>query len=357
MIMSFPVELIIDILLRLPAKSLLRFKIVCKLWYNLINSSDFVDLHFERSIASQTNFHFVYKTPILHLGDFDTFDNPISLDYPFKNCDNGGVGVVGSCNGLLCLQSYDFEHPLLIYNPTTQTYKTLPLLPISAPFSYTRSVFNFGFGYESITRDYRCVRIIRNYNEETSSYESDVMVYSLKGDLWRKAATPSVDYNLDYYYTKSVFLNGAIHWDGGITENEANEALPIVVFNLKDECFSTMLIPDFDSMEIVHMFVGVLDESLCLAVSELSGDTHLWVMKEYGTPESWTKLYSVPKLNSFYEKVASPICYSMSLKELFVHTTYLQVASIDLDTMEISPVEVATRCTDAHVCVENLLML
>uniref|UniRef100_A0A803L2X5 F-box associated beta-propeller type 1 domain-containing protein n=1 Tax=Chenopodium quinoa TaxID=63459 RepID=A0A803L2X5_CHEQI len=321
-------------------------------------SSYFVNLHLERSLATKTNLHFIFKASILYLSDFDTFDNLIPLDYPFKNRDNCGFGVVGSCNGLLCLQSYDFQQPLIIYNPTTQTYAIVPSLPISPPFSYPRSIFNFGFGYESISRDYRCVRIIRNFNVEMRSIESDVMVYSLKNGSWRKAASANVPFDFDYRYGRCVFLNDAIHWDGGLSENEAKEPRPIVAFNLRDERFSTLPIPNVDSMDLVQMFVGVLDGSLCLSVSGLNSDTDLWVMKEYGAAGSWIKLFSIAKLNG-YEGVDRLICYSMSLKKLFVHLTYLRVASVDLDTMEISNVKVVNfpGCTDAHVCVENLLML
>ncbi|XP_021766589.1 F-box/kelch-repeat protein At3g06240-like [Chenopodium quinoa] len=193
-----------------------------------------------------------------------------------------------------------------------------------------------------------------------SSIESDVMVYSLKNDSWRKAASPSVPFDFDYHYANFVFLNDAIHWDGGFTfsENEANEPRPIVAFNLRDERFSTLPIPNVDSMDLAHMFVGVLDGSLCLSVSGLNSDTDLWVMKEYGAAGSWMKLFSFSKIYG-YGGVERPICYSMSLKKLFVHITYWQVASVDLDTMEISNVKVVNfpRCTNAHVCVENLLML
>jgi hypothetical protein len=42
-----PHELIIQILLRLPVKSLLRFKCVCKLWLTLISDAHFANSHFQ----------------------------------------------------------------------------------------------------------------------------------------------------------------------------------------------------------------------------------------------------------------------------------------------------------------------
>ncbi|KAJ8426518.1 hypothetical protein Cgig2_007986 [Carnegiea gigantea] len=96
---TLPANVITIILSLLPAKSVLICKSVYKLWYDLINSLEFVKLHLEGSIATQSNLHFVIRTPSLHLADFDTFDNPVELDCPFKNPDNSGAHVAGSCRG------------------------------------------------------------------------------------------------------------------------------------------------------------------------------------------------------------------------------------------------------------------
>ncbi|KNA16347.1 hypothetical protein SOVF_089980 [Spinacia oleracea] len=350
--MSFPVEIIIDILLRLPAKSLIRFKSVCKSWYELINGVDFVNRHLERSLATQTNLHFVYNAhDTLCMADFDSFNKPIELNYPFRD----SVMVVGSFNGLLCLQSSN-QRPLVIYNPTTQTYKKLPLLGKSASFDHLRSMWHFGFGYDSIARDYKCVSVIQCGNGNgyrMGPFENEVMVYSLKDDSWRKARTPSVPFN--FGYRRNVFVNDSIHWVGGVNENVA-----IVAFDLRDETFSTLPIPDCDSLNRRGMYVGILDGCLCLSISynELR-DSDIWVMREYGVAGSWTKLFSIAKRNG-HDAVERPVCYSINLKELFVHMSFIcEVASINLDTMEISIVKGPdfNFCTNAHVCVENLLML
>ncbi|KAL5730446.1 hypothetical protein ACHQM5_003264 [Ranunculus cassubicifolius] len=47
-----PEDVMVDILSRLPAKSLIRFKTVCKTWYNLVHQPDFTKLHLSRAIHS-----------------------------------------------------------------------------------------------------------------------------------------------------------------------------------------------------------------------------------------------------------------------------------------------------------------
>ena len=52
---DLPEEVMLEILLRLPVKSLLRFKSVCKHWLSLISDPNFAKLHFERSSTSHTH--------------------------------------------------------------------------------------------------------------------------------------------------------------------------------------------------------------------------------------------------------------------------------------------------------------
>ncbi|RHN59202.1 putative F-box domain-containing protein [Medicago truncatula] len=49
-----PRELIIQILMWLPVKSLIRFKCVCKLWFSLISDPHFANSHFQLTAAANT---------------------------------------------------------------------------------------------------------------------------------------------------------------------------------------------------------------------------------------------------------------------------------------------------------------
>ncbi|KMT06752.1 hypothetical protein BVRB_7g159120 [Beta vulgaris subsp. vulgaris] len=359
MITILPEEIIVDVLLRLPAKSLMRFKSVCKSWYNLIKCPDFSKLHLERSLTTRSNLHYVIQTPMFHLADFDTFDNPIELNHPYKTNYPSDCRVVGSCNGLLCLHRYfNFQLPLCIYNPTTRTYKLLPFLTVRAPFNYRRSMFTFGFGYDNASKDYKCVRVFRNLNKATGTYESEVMVCSLKDDEWRRA--PDVASDFDFDYRRSVFVKDKIHWVGGREKDGVRALLPIVAFSLRDETFSTLPVPNLDTMRFKRMFLGELDGCLCLSVSYIDKYCDVWVMKEYGVAGSWSRLLSVTKRYGD-EELERPVCYSMDRKKLFVNThIWFQLVSIDLDKMEITNNVKASRfnsCSHAYVCAENLLML
>ncbi|XP_074270163.1 F-box protein CPR1-like [Silene latifolia] len=349
-----PLDVITVILLRLPAKTLLRFKSVCKAWYSLITDPNFARLHLQTSLATQTNLHFVIKTPKLHLADFHTFEYRTELNYPFKNYKHRGAEIVGSCRGLLCIWNMDRNLTLYLYNPTTQTHKMLPSLPINPPFNYDGMNFSFGFGYDMSSADYKCVRILQSWDNEKGGFESHVMVYSMKKDGWTKG--PQVPYYFIYpKLCASALLDEAVHWLG---ESRERRHLPIVGFSLRDEEFRSIALPRGLNTELVgSMYLGVIDECLCLSVNYFNY-YEVWVMEEYGVVETWVRRYTVQKGDG-YDILERPICYSVDRKELFYRQVRLAVVSISMQTLETRPVQVAgfNVCWDAHPCVDNLLKL
>lgn len=348
-----PLDVITDILLRLPAKSVLRFKSVCKLWYSLINGPGFIRLHLDRSLATRSNRHFVFRAPTLHLADFDTFDNAIELDYPFKETEYGGAHVLGSCHGLLCLYAFDCLDSLFLYNPTTRTHKILPFFPVSSQFHSPKGHPDTGFGYDYFSGDYKCVRMYQKFYEESGSFESEVFVYCLKADSWRRVQ--DLPYYFYYHSGRSALVDGAVHWVG---EDGNGVFVPIVRFDLKDETFSSIpLPPNLHKHIYMRLSVGVIDECLCLMVNHLY-HCDVWIMKEYGVPGSWMKLFSVKKRES-YEDLVRPISFSISGNELFLCHCLYDIVKLDMETMEVMDVKVSDfrKSVAVWVCVENLLML
>ena len=101
-----PQEIITNILICLPVKSLMRFHCVCKQWKTLIKSQSFISDHLYHSTHQTPSLLFQPKRlrkylPLLHLLDHemqvhDIPTIPLFNHSPFR--------IRGSCNGLLCLQ-------------------------------------------------------------------------------------------------------------------------------------------------------------------------------------------------------------------------------------------------------------
>ncbi|KAI8561477.1 hypothetical protein RHMOL_Rhmol04G0343000 [Rhododendron molle] len=90
-------------------------------------------------------------------------------------------------------------------------------------------------------------------------------------------------------------VNGAPHWFGhGITDIDVRYFL-IVCFDVMEEKFKEVPTSTHD-VESYFFKVDVLDGCLCAVDSRLEGHINVWVMKEYGVKESWTKLFVVPNV-------------------------------------------------------------
>ncbi|XP_039155268.1 F-box protein CPR1-like [Eucalyptus grandis] len=152
---SIPEDVVVDILLRLPAKSLVRFKWVCKQWRSLISDRAFAKWHLQRLKAGDL----IPSQRIIIGGGIGPLK---TVDY--EALDGGGEGrvvvphgikplqesrIVGSCDGLLCLIG---PSNFVIYNPTTREYIGLPgsdFVDQATLFSGARNNSFYGFGYDS----------------------------------------------------------------------------------------------------------------------------------------------------------------------------------------------------------------
>ncbi|RHN46418.1 putative F-box domain-containing protein [Medicago truncatula] len=117
---TLPFDLVLEILYRLPVKSLMQFKCVCKSWKSFISHPKFAKKHF--CVSTKTHHLFFHCKP---KGSFEyiikafplstiftkkvtpTATTTQQLDYPLSNpnclnCDR----IRGSCHGILCIVLY-----------------------------------------------------------------------------------------------------------------------------------------------------------------------------------------------------------------------------------------------------------
>ncbi|XP_059627577.1 F-box protein CPR1-like [Cornus florida] len=211
-----------DILSRLPVKDLLRFRCVSKRWCALIDSPRFIKLQLNRSIETGTNLSLIVRDDSLYSIDLDVLDDIFNLgggissfplldvaefDNPIESESYWTYVEGGSCNGLVCLRRF-LDEAIAVLNPSTKEYKILPVTPLSGGF------FTFlGIVYDSAGDDYMVVTILEFW-EDPDSLPAEVMVFSLKSNMWRRIE--SFDYNLYWQWdsprSRSVLVDGALHW-------------------------------------------------------------------------------------------------------------------------------------------------
>ncbi|KAM7503289.1 hypothetical protein LguiB_002193 [Lonicera macranthoides] len=290
-----PPEVMNEIITRLPVKTLLRCTSVCKSWYSLITSPNFITTHlnrnnngnqiFVRYFIADDNLTGKYQYSV-HL-DNDTFDKLETFEFPLPGC----FRIFGSCNGLICLSSDDC---MILWNPCIRKYVTLPT-PIVTYESHGLFQQSIGFGYNSASNDYRVVRVVYLRPDGfTVLPGAKVELYELSTGCWRNINAGDLSYIVNERDPQALF-HGVVHWTG--VEGDGFHNL-IVSFNMETEGFGAMMVPP--SLQQVQreyiLRVAVFRDSLSLMHLKVSwGDRNccMWVMNEYGIAKSWSKQFTI----------------------------------------------------------------
>ncbi|KAG5554201.1 hypothetical protein RHGRI_011904 [Rhododendron griersonianum] len=289
---DLPQELIIEILLQLPVKSLVRFRSVCKSWCTIIYEPQFVKKHLSLvtkddninnwRVIIRYQYHDL-KSCSLRSFFHEPYGRAVDLYYPFKTLRRG-VGIVGSCDGLVCIYYYEKSvDNFYIWNPSTRESHILPSFGEGANFG-----FSYGFGYDSFNDDYKVIRVA------FAKGPLEVKVYSLKTDSWRRIGGFPSNLIMFRPMESSKLVNGSIHWSA---TNLNNNSWVIIALDLGEETYREIPKPDFGKFgkECSLLSVRALRGCLC-ALCEYAFSFDVWVMNEYGRKESWTKLISMPYL-------------------------------------------------------------
>ncbi|GLT67785.1 hypothetical protein SLA2020_400690 [Shorea laevis] len=89
-------------------------------------------------------------------------------------------------------------------------------------------------------------------------------------------------------------MSGAVHWHAKTTGRQGAFRNVIVSFNMKDEAFGEVGMPkSLQGLEDLIVSLVLLDGLLALVRCCRETSQAVWVMKEYGVAESWTKLFDV----------------------------------------------------------------
>ncbi|XP_076922048.1 F-box/kelch-repeat protein At3g06240-like [Bidens hawaiensis] len=315
---DLPRDILINILSRLPAKSLGQFKSVSKYWLSLISSKEFIKFHHRRALFDTNTNHsrvFVisthslhsinYESPSCYEGVDDDYSRAIiSLTDPFEK-ESVIEKKLGSCYGLIF--SVCFDDCILLWNPTTGKTRVIPD-PLTPSSNGTRF---YGLGYDFSIDDYKMVSVSRTISSNSISCQ----VFNLKIGSWRTVQTAHMSIN-DHDMIGS-FTNDAIHWivrhrphDDGFNKREA-----IISFNIKDEVFMDIVLPNGGENE-QSGFRCLGDLKGCLYAVYGGGgddgvDMEVWVMKEYGIESSWSKVIKLEWIRFGCDYgIMTPVCFT-----------------------------------------------
>ncbi|CAJ1941214.1 unnamed protein product [Sphenostylis stenocarpa] len=303
-----PLDLILHILLRLPVKSLARFKSVCKSWFSLISDSQFAISHFE--LAAACTERLVFLEPIVP--EFRSIDLNGSLHDPsasaalnlnFMSPESTYVQILGSCRGFVLLDCFQ---NLCLWNPSTGIHKQVCHSPIASDMDTMLYTFLHGFGYDPSTDDYLVVQGSIKVDLEG---DTRVEVFSVRANAWKEIEGIHLSYmNCCDDMKPGVLFNGAIHWLAFRYDVSLNV---IVVFDLAERSFSEILLPDDFISQLDFCHLAVFGDFLSICVVGCQCPADIWVMKEYKMQSSWTKSVEV-FVDEIPTQQFTPICSTKS---------------------------------------------
>ncbi|XP_019266813.1 PREDICTED: F-box protein CPR30-like [Nicotiana attenuata] len=302
-----------EILIRLPVESLLRFKCVGKYWYETITSPSFIEEHMNWSRKSPKIMIYDHvgcpsnddsplnPNPITLISVSDTVGVPENPDYLQEFI--GMTHLLGSVDGLFLLERVIdgsiFNIFLALWNPATREVRSLPLPGFNLPSSFRQYRRQFGFGLNLMTNDYKVIWF-RIFWEKIINFFVDqpyAAVYSYSKDSWRILQPENADIVLlkDILLIKhciealgTAYLNGAYYW---LLKCEICNC-SILSFDFGNEVFTEIEGPDAPRpFNHWHLKLILLDDSLALfSVAD-------WDRFEHDIWEIWEKNKS-----SFKEK-------------------------------------------------------
>ncbi|XP_008230357.1 PREDICTED: F-box protein At3g07870-like [Prunus mume] len=281
---KLPRDVALDIFSRLPITSLMQIKCVCRSWralgkdprllimYQAIANkrNPCLILHCDSSI--QNNLHFVESSQIRHHGHYTNNARRINAQIRYVAPE---FHVVGSCNGLLCI-----SNALYIRLPNTTQYPK-------------QQEVAFRFGFHPTTMEYKIVWIsyLNNYYQgHQLPLQSRVQVLTLGSNAWRISVSPRCE--LDQGSSEAL-VNGNLHWVTTRHKHRPGPCLRIVCFDLAEEKFREIESPGCGILNICNFHLVVLGGCLSAVVCHDDGKIDIWIMKEYGSKESWTKDYVI----------------------------------------------------------------
>ncbi|CAA0395872.1 unnamed protein product [Arabidopsis thaliana] len=285
---EIPFDLVIEILTRLPAKSLMRFKSVSKLWSSLICSRNFTNRLLKLSspprlfmcLSSSDNSHL--KTVLLSLSsppDSDITMSSSVIDQDLTMPGMKGYQISHVFRGLMCLVK---KPSAQIYNTTTRQLVVLPDIEESTILAeeHKSKKIMYHIGHDPVYGQYKVVCIVSRASDEVEEYTflSEHWVLLLEGEGSRRWRKISCKYPPHVPLGQGLTLSGRMHYLAWVRVSD-NRVL--VIFDTHSEEFSMLQVPG----EIFWKYNGLLEYGGKIAILnytkvDIEGVMELWVVED-----------------------------------------------------------------------------
>ncbi|XP_073120263.1 F-box/kelch-repeat protein At3g06240-like [Henckelia pumila] len=325
-----PTDVLIEVLILLPAKSILKFRCVSKTWRDLIGSPIFIHRHHNRAIKQRILLVKQFLPPenvanysslcLSHLydpnwnqleihsyGHLQIVSHSLSpqnpecfherehyfnkllasphmsiplLNYLSNPCNlMSNIPIHGPCNGLVCIV---VEKTVVLCNPALREFKLLP--PLQFPLEVI-----------AIPLTWIWVRPCYCFFAVSPGSKIRFDLYNSASNSWKQldAKSPATSWFPGY----ELLYNGAIHWIAIYRPYYSSPSM--IVFDVNRETFRQINFHDKFYPSKGDLSLMELNGSLAVVrygyPTREPIKTEIWVMKQYGVKESWTKQFVVAR--------------------------------------------------------------
>ncbi|KAL8499056.1 hypothetical protein ACS0TY_022137 [Phlomoides rotata] len=353
---TLPHDIVEIILLHVPFKDLLRFKVVSKQWKALISDPKFADIHFQLYKNSSSRnllawydsfdlFHSGFKVAELQKNQFKFISKIKHKIHVPHGCD-----LKCYCDGLYLIRlKITLGKTYVMCNPSCRVDKEIHC-PIKIDDSDSSGTL-YGIYYHPLMMDYKVVIGDMKY----------YAVFSCRDNKWSEVKDmKGIFRSGEVSCFSGVSFNGSLYWleTKRVTVGHLCE-LQIVCFDGEDENFKKLAGPDCRADKFY------LNSSRChLCLFYNNGDNEMMIMKRVKGDEkdSWmefkVQLRTSPQRQ--YVKTPSPICW-VSEDEIILgdigHGNYYMICDLSKNSVVIRKNPFRLLTSHPVPYLENLFLL
>lgn len=336
-------DVVVEILSRVPYRSLCRFKCVSRSWLVLCSDPDL------RKKSPQTLSGFFYRScSVRYVNHFTNMSgrgrpmvNP-SLSFLLNPPSYTETEFVNCCNGLLlcrCWRMSPRRYEYVVCNPATEKWT------VSPNTEAMQTSLTVRLGFDPAMSSHFSVFLL-GHGQDVSRLVTGVEIYSSETRRWTyRQSEWGDDAGVDDA-TTSVFFNGIMHF----TTNGS------AVVTVDTEGKTWRKIPTRHRTDF--SFIGLSQGRLYSAHIDYGGDPHLsiWVLEDYGS-EQWILKHTVSTLGLFEKHprlrglLASVIAIHPERNLVFLNLGMQRdLMSYDMDNRKVHAI-----CTLGDECVHPYL--
>ncbi|KAL0741403.1 hypothetical protein Bca4012_082916 [Brassica carinata] len=301
---SMPLDLIPEILIDLPVKTLARFICVSKPWSSIIRNRDFVKSYLIKSSSTThpQSLIFTFKSrrhgkhfffSLSQRQDGDESSLSCTASYHMTCHSQPYTAITPSVHGLIC---YGPPSKLMVYNPSTRRSIALPNVN-----AHRIRMYHY-LGYDPIDGDYKMLCMCRGMHVRMGrGLAHKIQVLTLgNGSSWRMIEDCPPPHSPE---SPHICIDGVLYYGGYLDTSTRLLRKDHVVtsFDVRSEKFNVINVPTERATRFTRM--TRYDGKLALMFTGYggfgcgySGYIELWVLEDAATHEWSNKNFVLPRL-------------------------------------------------------------